>query len=253
MKSKLFNNYSARGTQACGSILMSLILSVLIVSGCGIRGSVDVVTEDRGASDFDRVSLTGAGKVIVTQGKKESLTVEAERNILPYIKTEVQGGTLILGFTDQANKPGFHINGPIKFYVNMEQVVGLDISGIGDIHVPSLDTNQLVIVVGMGGTVSIGSLAAEELSVRLAGRARVEVAGQVVEQNILLAGGAYHGAKLESQATTVEVKGLGNATVWATDTLDVQISGGGNVEYYGSPHTTQRVTGRGKLDSLGEP
>ena len=77
MKSNLFNNYSARGTQACGSILMSLILSVLIVSGCGIRGSVDVVTEDRGVSDFDRVSLTGAGKVIVTQGEKESLTVEA--------------------------------------------------------------------------------------------------------------------------------------------------------------------------------
>ena len=41
--------------------------------------------------------------------------------------------------------------------VELADTVGLDISGIGDIHVPSLDTNQLEIVVGMGGSVSVGS------------------------------------------------------------------------------------------------
>jgi hypothetical protein len=233
-----------------GPILMGLILSALIVSGCG---ATNMVTEDRPVRNFNRVSLTGAGRIIVTQGDEESLTVEAEDNIMPYIKTEVQDGTLILGFTDEAKHKEFRVTKPIKFYLSMKEVVGLDISGPGDIHVPSLHTNQLEIVVNMGGDVSVDSLTAEELVVRLTGRASVEVAGQVVEQNISLAGGSYRAAKLESQVGTVEVKNLGNASVWATETLDVQISGGGNVEYYGHPRITQKVTGRAKLNSLGEP
>jgi len=233
-----------------GPILMSLILSALIVSGCG---STNVVTEDRPVRSFNRVSLTGAGRIIVTQGDEESLTVEAEDNIMPYIKTEVQDGTLILGFTDEAKHKEFRVTKPIKFYLSMKEVVGLDIAGPGNIHVPSLHTNQLEVVVNMGGNVSVDSLTAEELVLRLTGRASVEVAGRVVEQNISLAGGSYRAAKLESQVGTVEVKNLGNASVWATEALDVQISGGGNVEYYGNPRITQKVTGRAKLSSLGEP
>ncbi len=251
MKGKLFTSHATRG--ALGSILMGLILSALIISGCGIRGSGNVVTKDRAVSDFNRVSLTGPGKVIVTQGDEESLTVQAERNVMPYIETKVQDGTLILGLTDEANEPGFYISGPIKFYLNVKEIVGLEISGIGDIHAPSLDTNRLEIVVGMSGNVSVGSLTAEELVVRLAGRASVEVAGQVVEQNILVAGGDYRGAELESQTAYAKVKSIGNATIWATDALDVWISGGGSVEYYGNPRVIQRVTGRAQLYSLGEP
>jgi hypothetical protein len=47
-------------------------------------------------------------------------------------------------------------------------------------------------------------------------------------------------------ALAIEVKGIGNATVWATDALDVRISGGGSVDSYGHPRVTQKVTGRGK-------
>jgi hypothetical protein len=212
-----------------------------------------VITEDRAVSDFNRVSLTGAGQVFITQGDEESLTVQAERDIMPYIKTQVRDRMLILGFTDEANTPGFQVTGPIKFYLNIKEIAGLEISGIGDVHVPSLDTNRLEIAVGIGGNVNIGSLTAGELMVRLAGRASVEVAGQVVDQNLFLAGGDYRGGELESQTTYAEVKSIGNATVWATDALDVWISGGGSVEYYGSPHVTQRVTGRAQLYSLGEP
>jgi hypothetical protein len=203
--------------------------------------------------DFNRVSLTGVGTVIVTQSNEESLTVEAEVDIVPYIKTEVRAGTLVLGFTDKAKEPGFHVSGPIKFYLKMKEIVGLDIFGIGEIRLPSLETNELEIVVGLGGSVSIGSLTAEKLLVQLVGRANVDVEGEVVEQDIRLAGGAYNGAKLQSQATSVDVKDLGSAAVFATETLDVRISGGGSVDYYGHPRVAQNVTGRGTLNSLGEP
>jgi len=230
-----------------GPILVTLILSALIVSGCE---SAKVISEERPVSSFDRVSLIGAGRVVVTQGDEESLTVEAQGNIMPYIETEVRDGTLILGFTNEAKHKESRVTKPIKFYVSVKELVGLDAADPGTIHVPSLQTSHLEV---MGGNVSIDWLTAEELVVRLAGRASVEVAGQVVEQSIYLAGGDYRAAKLESQAATVEVRGIGNATVWATDALDAQIYGGGNVKYCGNPRITRKVTGRAKLSRLGEP
>ena len=64
-----------------GFISMSLILSALLVSGCGltiaqpsvIQGSGNVVVEARSVSDFNRVSLSGSGEVVITMSPKRSL------------------------------------------------------------------------------------------------------------------------------------------------------------------------------------
>jgi hypothetical protein len=217
-----------------------------------IRGSGNVVTEDRPVSDFNRVSLTGVGEVIITQGEDESLTVRADDNIMRYIKTEVKSGILILGFTDEAKNKRIRPSKRIKFNLSVKDVTGLDISGAGDVNVTSLDTDRLEIVVGGAGDVSISSLTAEELVVHLNGAGRVELAGQVAEQNVKINGfGAYHAAKLESQTAIVGVNGAGSATLWATDTLDVRIPGAGNVAYYGSPTVTKKITGVGMIISRG--
>jgi len=250
-----------------------LILSTLIVSGCGtttvpaatptevaveapdvIVGSGNVVTEDRPVSDFNRVSLTSVGQVIITQGEGESLTVETDDNLMRYIKTEVKNGTLILGFTDEVKNKSIRPSERIVFNLSAKDITALDVSGAGDINASSLDADRLEVVIGGAGDVDIGSLTADELVVRISGAGDAELAGQVVEQNIAISGaGDYRATDLESQATIVEVSGAGDATLWATDTLDVRISGVGSVEYYGSPSVTQNISGVGKLTSLGEP
>ena len=268
-----------------------LILSALIVSGCGtakkvtvdvpgvevavdvpnvevavdvpgvkvamdvpdvIGGSGNVVTEDRPVSDFNRVSLTGVGEVIITQGEEESLTVRADDNIMRYIKTEVKDGTLILGFTDEVKNKHIRPSKRVKFNLSVKDVTGLDISGAGDVNVASLDTDRLEIVVGGAGDVSISSLTAEELVVHLNGAGNIQLAGQVAQQNVEINGfGAYQAAKLESQTAIVGVNGAGSATLWATDTLDVRIPGAGNVTYYGNPDVTKKITGVGTIISRG--
>ena len=217
-----------------------------------IGGSGNVVIEDRPVSNFNRVSLTGVGEVIITQGEEESLTVRADDNIMRYIKTEVENGTLILGFTDQVKNKHIRPSKRIEFTLSVKDVTGLDISGAGDVNVASLDTDRLEIVVGGAGDVSISSLTAEELVVHLNGAGNVELAGQVTEQNVEINGfGAYQAAKLESQTAMVAVNGAGSATLWATDTLDVRIPGAGNVTYYGNPSVTKKITGVGTIISRG--
>ena len=55
-------------------IAASLACAVPSVGIRTIKGSGNVVTEERTVSGFDRVALSGFGKVIITQGEEESLT-----------------------------------------------------------------------------------------------------------------------------------------------------------------------------------
>src|SRR5262252_10451573 len=83
-----------------------LLMACCFVSGCmlmnAVAGSGKIVTEPRTVSDFSAVSLSGSGHVIVEQTGTESLTVTADDNLLPYIKTEVHGNTLELGLKDNS-------------------------------------------------------------------------------------------------------------------------------------------------------
>jgi hypothetical protein len=213
-----------------------------------IRGSGNVVAADRPVNDFNRISLTGAGDVIITQGDEESLTVETDENLMRYIKTEVKNGTLVLGFTDEVRNKRVRPTRGIKFNLKVREVAGLELSGAGDIDASSLKVDGLEIRLNGAGDVSVGSLEAEKLVVRIDGAGDVELAGQVMEQDIRINGaGVYRAAELESQGATVTVSGAGDATVWATDTLDVRIPGVGNVYYHGNPRVTKKLSGVGRL------
>jgi hypothetical protein len=217
-----------------------------------IRGSGKVVTEERAASGFDRVSLTGAGDVIVTQGEAESLKVETDDNLMPYLKTEVQNGTLTLGFTDEARRGNVRPSKGIKFHLQLKELSGLELLGAGDIEAASLDADRLEILLAGAGNVDVAALKARVLVVHLNGAGNVELAGQVAEQEVVLSGaGDYRAGELESQVVKVRLNGAGDATVWASDTLDARIPGVGQVRYYGDPQVTKSVSLTGRLVSLG--
>ncbi len=218
-----------------------------------VRGSGNVVTEERAVRGFDRVSLTGAGDVIVTQGESEALTVETDDNLMPYLKTEVKNGTLILGFTEEARRVNIRPSKGIKFHLQVKELSGLELLGAGDLKAASLDSDRLEILLAGAGDVDIAALRAEVLVVHLNGAGNVVLAGQVTEQDIALNGaGDYRAGELESQVVNVRLNGAGNATVWASGTLDARIPGVGQVRYYGDPQVTKGVSLTGRLVRLGE-
>jgi hypothetical protein len=234
------------------------MLMVFLIGACGscasIRGSGNVTTETRSVSDFNRVSLSGFGKLILTQGEEESLTVTADDNIMPYIKTEVRGETLYLGL----NFPRFSRispSQPIRFTLTVKNIAGLDISGSGSVEAGSIDTDQLKVDVSGSGDVRLDSLTTEKLKVDISGSGKVNLAGggEVMEQDIVINGsGQYQAGKLRSQTVEVMVSGSSEATVWATDSLEVQIRGSGSVGYYGYPSIDSSSSGSGHLKSLGQ-
>ena len=233
-------------------VFFALLLSVLLLSGCTI-GSRRVITEERAVSDFDQVEFSTIGELTITQGDSESLTIEAESNVVRRITTKVQGGTLYIEM--RSSFPwvwGVVPTRPIRYDLTVKELSALDLSGAGSIRAEEIEAERLSLDVSGAGKIAIRSLAAETLVVEHTGVGVCELSGRVQGQEVMLTGaGEYDAGDLESETAGVKVTGVGQATVWASEKLDIQITGAGRVSYYGDPEVTQDVSGVGSVRSLG--
>jgi len=240
----------------CKKRLLSVLLlfvGILTVTACNarlIRGSGDLIIETRQVSNFDHIDLSGSGEVVVTQGGSESLRIETDDNVMEHIKAEVRGGTLELGFENGVN---WIDPSRLIFYVGVDDLTGLTISGSGDLESDLLETGRLDVTVSGSGDVQIVDLTASEVSAEISGSGEIDLAGDATAQDVDISGsGKYMAGDLCSESVKVSVSGSGNATVCATRTLDSDISGSGSVNYYGRPSINNSNSGSGTINSLGE-
>jgi len=53
-------------------------------------------TEQREVSPFNRVDFRGIGRLILSQGEKQSVTITASEVVRPHVRTDVRDGVLIV-------------------------------------------------------------------------------------------------------------------------------------------------------------
>ncbi len=215
-----------------------------------VRGSGNLVTEEREVSDFDRVELNGAGELIIEQGDSEALTVETDDNLMQYIRTEVRDGRLVLEI-----KPSLNIMFMEKliYRLTVKELREVQISGSGKVTMDRLETDELKIGTSGSGKFEFGDLQANSLSARTSGSGQFIIAGKVEETNVDINGsGKFNCPDLESTNTDVSISGSGEVTTWTSGKLDVNISGSGSVRYYGNPQTNQSISGSGSVKKLGD-
>jgi len=224
-----------------------------------VKGSGDIIVEDRKVSGFDKILVTGAGRVTLIQGDSESLSVETDDNLMEYIKTEVKGDTLEIGFEDNvvfssgSGRTALDPTDGFIFRISVIDLQAFSVSGAADIEIEKLKTDQFDINLSGAGQVSVDDLNADRLSVLVSGAGDVKVAGSVESQVVRMSGfGRYQAFDLESQRADVTISGAGGAEVWVTDNFDVTISGAGDVKYYGNPSVTPEISGLGRVQGLGD-
>ncbi len=240
-------------------VLTLLILTSLSLSACRlpfiniVRGSGNVITESREVGGFDEVRLDGAGRLVITQGETESLEIEAEDNLLPELTSDVSGGTLVLGYQDKFWRKSVIPTKEILYTLIVTDLSAITFNGAAGLEMETLETSSLAITINGAGQITIEDLTADSVSVMIKGTGSVSLSGEVFSQNIDIDGAAnVRNGDLQTSMTSIEVNGLGNATVWATESLDVTINGGGTLSYYGSPSVTQDINGAGDIRNLGD-
>lgn len=236
------------GCLAGGAIVILLTAIVLGVTERFVIGSGHVVRQTRAVTSFSEVSLEGSGSLTIEQTGAESLTIDAEDNILPYVTSRVEGNRLVLGVNVGVFVGIFLPRAPIHFILTVKDLTGIAISGSGDVSMTRLSTSNLRLDVSGSGNLTLKSLTATSLDVTISGSGTMSIAGQVRRQGVNISGsGSYRASDLASATAQVEVSGSGDAQVRVSDSLIAHVSGSGNISYLGNPTVTSSVSGSGSV------
>lgn len=198
-----------------------LPLDIDIGTDVHVRGSGRVANEVRFVPAFDAIVASGAVHVVVERTGNEGVRVEAEDNLLPYIRTTVHNGVLEIG-----PEPGVSLSPrrEIVVYVESYEVVELEASGATHMEV------------------DLGWV--EDLWVTASGASVVEAWGAADRAYATVSGASlYDALDLETLDVRASVSGASEARVWARDYLDADASGASRVRFKGRPVVTARVSG----------
>jgi len=234
-------------------VLVSLACSVsLDLEGGGtVRGSGNVVSEERSISGVKRVNLTNQGDLIIEIGDEEKLVIEAEDNLQEYLVADMRGGELVLSTKNFTN---LRPTEPIRYLLTVKQLEGLQVTSSGDIRAPELRADDFKVKVSSSGEINIEALYTDSLEVDISSSGDVIIEdGEAQDQDISISSsGSYKAEQVMSRTARVRISSSGSARIWVTDELDVNISSSGNVYYRGDPHADVRKSSSGDAIKSGD-
>ena len=192
-----------------------------------INGEGSTVKQELNIDRFHTIGLGVPAKVYVSKGAQK-VTIEAQRNIIDNIETDVKDGSWSIEFDKRVRK-----HAEITIYITMPTVEGLAIGGSGEII----------------GKDNFNGLS--NLNISIGGSGEIEFAGSANTVEISIAGsGTVKTGDLKSKNCTVNIAGSGEAYVEASEDLDVSIAGSGDVRYKGSPKVSKSIAGSGSVRSM---
>ena len=211
-----------------------------------IHGNGNITTEQRDASNADKIKSMGDFNIDIVQGSPSSVKIEADENLIPYILTENREGKLVI-----RAKEGYRLStdNKIKITVTTDKLEEIEVDGSGDVNGSGKFTgaDHLKISVAGSGNINL-NINTPKIESSIAGTGNITLSGETKDSRIEIAGvGNYKAEDLMSENVSVHIAGSGNARVFAENSLNVDIAGSGDVYYKGNASVKQNVAGSGKI------
>jgi hypothetical protein len=182
----------------------------------GVEGSGNTAAETRDLSDFNAVEVGGVFQVEIVAQKEFGVTVEADDNLLEYIKTEVDGDVLKI----QADKR-LNSRSPIRIRISAPNIEKIDASGVAKVSVSNLNNSSL--------------------DVDTSGASKIALAGETAALNVQVSGASNIDAEnLKTVKCFVDASGASHVSVNVADTLKADASGASRITYTGNPTSVQK-------------
>ena len=215
---------------------------------------MNIINETRNISGVNRVILREYGQLIISQGEKESLSLEGQDSVLAMVKSEVRNGELILdidgGWWDRTWRAiTSTVEGkPLKYHLTLRKLDGLFVTGAARVKSKGFKFHDFQLILKGAGEIVMSDIQADTIDIELPGAGLISLSGNVTNQKIWLKGaGSYDAPRLKSVNALVKLHGVGKASVWASSSLDAQVDGVGHIEYFGNPDVRKSVSGLGKI------
>ncbi len=196
-----------------------------------IVGNEEVTVENRPVDNFEELTFCCNLRVELTQGPTTEVRVEAESNLLPYVKTEVSGKRLRIGFRDNVN---FRSKEPIVVYVTAPTLTYIGGEAGGQLQMQSAFTGERM-ELEAGSAAFVGAeFNGAELRARADSGGHIEVRGSGKSVNAAASsGGAVSAHDYLAQRGEAEASSGGGVEINVSEALEAEASSGGRVSYRG--------------------
>jgi len=198
-----------------------------------IKGDGNVVTVNRKSAGFDAVSSSGSFDVILVIGKEVKITIEGEKNIIPYIKTEVLGNTLKINFQKNIN---IRTTKRLTVTVAYQSLKSVALGGSGNISGKNLlKADNFKVALGGSGNVNL-KVDADSVDASIGGSGNIDLKGKSNEFTCSIAGsGSIRAYGLKTDEVYANVAGSGSIKTTVKTKIKSKLVGSGSVYYKGNP------------------
>lgn len=219
--------------------LLFTLLIISFLSSCGnsyynysydnngvIKGDGPIVTSTIEIDHFTGIELSIAADVVLIPGATQKVVIEAQKNILDNISTEVRKENWQIKYKQSVRKS---LN--TKIYITTPYFKDLFISGSGDIVTQSAFNNNL-----------------NDVHISISGSGDVTLEGQAQEVKVSIAGsGDVDLDKFVVGDAFIDIAGSGDCRVDSRNYLKVNIAGSGDVQYKSNPNVKSSIVGSGTV------
>ncbi len=235
------------------SLVGGCAMLLLVFSSCTkkIVGEGPVVTETRTTSAFEGVATSVDANLYFTQSPDQSITIEAQQNILDEIETVVNNNVLRIRYKHpntsirDSERVIIRVTGPVAKFMEQDGSGSLEIEGLidpttaqfvvsgsGNIYAEEVTTNRFEAIVSGSGRILIDYGEANEEKVTISGSGQVDI------------------SDLRVKDSETNISGSGSMKIYVTNNLKARISGSGTVYYRGNPTISTQISGSGAVVKL---
>ncbi len=233
----------SRSTRTTLAALGTLLLALCLPTSAAAADPT--VTQARAVAAFQGLTLSTRARVLVRQGEKNAVLVEAGEQVLPLISTRVEKDTLVVEDLRVYRTPA-------RVIITVRDLRSLEMSESVAVVAEGLNLSVLSLSMGGSSQLILKAVAVRKLDVALGGSSAVKADGQVNELSVALGGSsALHASALEARTVSLTAGGSAQAVVWALKSLSAAVGGSASVGYYSEASGSVSSGGSATVQRLG--
>ncbi len=239
-------------------IFFLIVLSLILLSAASIAFS-QATRKTLELPDFKSIYVNSNYTVMLKQTNKQEVVVEAPSDILEASEIKVENGILLVNIERKPDSPNKSIwakiddikmNPNMKVYVSMKNVGELMVNGSGKIiSENSIAADYISLGLAGSGTMDV-DLKGNTVKAEVSGSGTLTLRGYATSLDLSVSGsGNVKGYDCPVEICKAKLSGSGNAELNVSSSLEAMVLGSGGVKHKGNTKTlTKKVYGSGAIE-----
>lgn len=211
-----------------------------------VKPTGKVVKKEFEVTDFTKLDISGVMDVVLIQGSSPKVVFEADECYQSLFTAANKGETLLIDMNGECEGKKC---GNSTVFITLTDINQFDFSGVGDVKSEGeIKLNALECSISGVGDLNL-KMNCENLELSFTGVGDITLSGTGNKATYQWSGvGDLMANDLVSRDVSLNLSGVGDADVNATEKLEVKLMGLGDVHYKGSPKATNlNTTGMGDI------